>query len=92
MRARAPDPLQRLEELDQRAFLRLTTAETAEHLGLRQATVKIRLHRARAQMRRLLTADVGASARAVFQFKGARCDRMVAAVMARVTTLRAGHA
>ena len=87
---RLPDTLRSVFVL--RDVEELSTAETAEHLGLREETVKTRLHRARAQMRRLLTADVGASARAAFQFKGARCDRMVAAVMARVTTLRAGHA
>lgn len=65
----------------------MSTAETAEYLGLKEETVKTRLHRARAQMRRMLAADVGASARTAFQFKGARCDRMVAAVMARLEAL-----
>ena len=65
----------------------MSTAETAEYLGLKEETVKTRLHRARAHMRRMLTADVGASARTAFQFKGARCDGMVAGVMARLAAL-----
>jgi RNA polymerase sigma-70 factor (ECF subfamily) len=67
----------------------LSTAETAEYLGLKEETVKTRLHRARARMRQMLTADVGASARTAFQFEGARCDRLVTVVMARLAALRA---
>lgn len=68
----------------------LSTEETAECLGLNEATVKTRLHRARAMLRRTLTADVGPSASMAFQFKGHRCDRLVRAVMARVAALDAG--
>ena len=65
----------------------MSTLETAECLGLKQETVKTRLHRARAQMRRALTAEVGAAAATAFQFKGQRCDRLVAAVMTRLAAL-----
>lgn len=65
----------------------LSTQETAECLGLNQDTVKTRLHRARAHLRRELTTRVGASASAAFQFRGARCDRVVAGVMARLNDL-----
>lgn len=65
----------------------LSTEETAECLGLNEATVKTRLHRARVLLRRELTAEVGPSASVAFQFKGHRCDRVVSAVAARL----AGH-
>lgn len=67
----------------------LSTQETAECLGLNEDTVKTRLHRARAHLRRDLTTRVGASASTAFQFKGGRCDRVVAAVMARLAELGA---
>ncbi len=69
----------------------LSTQETAECLGLNEITVKTRLHRARGRLRRTLTATVGASAASAFQFDGARCDRVVAAVMHRLDALRAAH-
>jgi RNA polymerase sigma-70 factor (ECF subfamily) len=85
---RLPDTLRSVFVL--RDVEEMSTAETAEHLGLKEETVKTRLHRARAQMRRMLDADVGASARTAFQFQGPRCDRMVAEVMARLAALGAG--
>jgi RNA polymerase sigma-70 factor (ECF subfamily) len=60
----------------------LSTADTAESLGLNEDTVKTRLHRARRQMRRHLTTRVGAAAPAAFQFPAVRCDRVVANVLA----------
>jgi RNA polymerase sigma-70 factor, ECF subfamily len=65
----------------------MSTEETAECLGLSEATVKTRLHRARVQLRRHITAEVGPSAAAAFPFKGRRCDGLVRRVMARVTAL-----
>ena len=62
----------------------LSTAETADVLRLTENAVKIRLHRARAMVRRDLTARVGPGIRAAFPFLGGRCDRMVSAVMARI--------
>ena len=62
----------------------LSTEETAACLGIPAETVKTRLHRARALLRNHLTARLGAAARETFQFAGARCDRMVAAVMRRI--------
>ena len=62
----------------------LSTAETAACLEINEETVKTRLHRARALLRNHITARVGAAARESFQFAGARCDRTVAAVMARI--------
>jgi len=53
--------------------------------------VKTRLHRARVLLRNHITARIGVAAREAFQFAGARCDRTVAAVMARITSSRARH-
>jgi RNA polymerase sigma-70 factor (ECF subfamily) len=68
----------------------LSTAETAACLEINAETVKTRLHRARALLRNHITARVGAAARDAFRFDGARCDRMVAAVLARIAAGRPG--
>jgi RNA polymerase sigma-70 factor (ECF subfamily) len=65
----------------------MTTQETAEALELTEENVKVRLHRARAMMRRELYGRVGASSASAFQFEAPRCDRVVAAVFARLATL-----
>lgn len=62
----------------------LDTAETADVLGISAAAVKVRLHRARAMLRKGLTHRFGAAARSAFAFDGGRCDRVVAAVLARL--------
>jgi len=62
----------------------LSTAEAAETLGLTENAVKIRLHRARAMVRRELAVRVGDGAREAFPFLGERCDEMVRKVMVRV--------
>jgi RNA polymerase sigma-70 factor (ECF subfamily) len=77
--------------LDYRAVVMLrdveemTTAETATVLELTEEAVKVRLHRARAMMRRDLFARVGATSVAAFQFQAPRCDRVAAAVMSRIS-------
>lgn len=63
----------------------LTTEETAETLDLTIENVKIRLHRAKAMLRRELYARAGANAAQAYPFPATRCDRLVAAVMARIT-------
>jgi RNA polymerase sigma-70 factor (ECF subfamily) len=62
----------------------LSTNETARTLGLGAEAIKTRLHRARAMIRRGLTARIGGVAAQVFQFQAPRCDRVVAAVLARI--------
>jgi len=66
----------------------LSTAETAESLEVTEETVKTRLHRARAVLRRELLARAGTGIRHAFPFMGPRCDRMVETVMARIRALR----
>lgn len=67
----------------------LSVAETASCLDIPEATVKTRLHRARALMRSRLDAALDVSGHGVFAFAGHRCDRIVAAVLARITPSRA---
>jgi RNA polymerase sigma-70 factor (ECF subfamily) len=66
----------------------LSTAETAACLDINEETVKTRLHRARALLRNHITARIGVAARDAFRFDGGRCDRTVAAVMARIASVR----
>lgn len=63
---------------------RLSTAETAECLSLSEEAVKTRLHRSRAELRRGLRARIGSALETMHSFKGERCDRIVARVMARI--------
>lgn len=60
----------------------MDTDETADALGLERSTVKTRLHRARAALRRRLEEDLGGAALDAFPFGAERCDRLVAAVLA----------
>ncbi|HXG65829.1 MAG TPA: RNA polymerase sigma factor, partial [Blastocatellia bacterium] len=62
----------------------LSTAETAECLGISEVSAKVRLHRARALLRREIYTRTGAATASAFQFLGARCDRVVATVFARI--------
>lgn len=64
----------------------LSTAETAECLGLSEEVVKTRLHRAKALLREALYDRAGVATPSAFQFGFARCDRVVAAVLARLPT------
>lgn len=66
----------------------LSTTETAAALDLSEENVKVRLHRARAMVRKNLFAQAGAEAPRAFGFMGERCDRVVAKVMARIADLR----
>jgi RNA polymerase sigma-70 factor, ECF subfamily len=63
----------------------LSTSETAEGLDLGEEAVKTRLHRARAMVRRTITDQLGAAGREAYQFHATRCDRVVAAVLDRLT-------
>lgn len=66
----------------------LSTAETAAALDISEENVKVRLHRARAMIRRWLMDRVGANAKDAFPFMGERCDRVVRNVLARLTDSR----
>jgi RNA polymerase sigma-70 factor, ECF subfamily len=61
----------------------LDTAETAEVLGLGEAAVRQRLHRAREMLEKDVERRVGSVMQSAFGFLGPRCDRIVAEVMRR---------
>jgi RNA polymerase sigma-70 factor (ECF subfamily) len=62
----------------------MTARETADALGIPEATVRTRLFRARALLREALDRDIDTARGGVFGFDGARCDRIVAAVLSRL--------
>lgn len=62
----------------------LSTAETAACLGINEDAVKTRLTRARARLRSHLSDRMGSVAPEIFRFLRPRCDRVVAAVLARI--------
>jgi RNA polymerase sigma-70 factor (ECF subfamily) len=62
----------------------MSTAETASVLDVSEDVVKTRLSRAKAFLRRDLLDRAGVRASSAFTFGQARCDRIVAAVFARI--------
>lgn len=62
----------------------LSTAETAESLGVSEDVVKTRLHRARLLLRKELLDRAGLVRQDAFGFHASRCDRVVAAVLAEL--------
>lgn len=62
----------------------LSMDETAELLGVRPETVKTRLHRARALVRKQLDEQIGPVLLDAFPFAGRRCERLTSAVMQRL--------
>ena len=62
----------------------MSVQETADSLGIPAATVRTRLFRARAMLRERLARDSDTATLDLFGFDGARCDRIVSAVLARV--------
>lgn len=62
----------------------LSVEETAECLSIPAATVRTRLFRARAMLREALAREIDLATPGVYDFGGARCDRIVAAVFARL--------
>ncbi|MER8546294.1 RNA polymerase sigma factor [Mesorhizobium sp. M0601] len=62
----------------------LSIEETAELLGVRPETIKTRLHRARALVRKALDDQIGPVLLDAFPFAGRRCERLTNAVMRRL--------
>ena len=62
----------------------LATPEVAECLEISEEAVRTRVHRARALLRRGLFERTGAKSASAFSFHLSRCDRIVAAVFARL--------
>lgn len=67
-----------------RAVEELSVEETAACLGIPEATVRSRHFRARSLLRESLAREIDIAERDLFDFGGAHCDRIVAAVSARL--------
>jgi RNA polymerase sigma-70 factor (ECF subfamily) len=65
-----------------RELERLSGAEAARALGTTEEAIRLRLHRARKVLRRALGDE--RAAQDAYAFAAPRCDRVVAAVMARL--------
>jgi RNA polymerase sigma-70 factor, ECF subfamily len=65
----------------------MSVEETAELYGLRPETVKTRLHRARAMLRKDIEQQYGPLLMNAFPFGGQRCERMVDRVIERLKEL-----
>jgi RNA polymerase sigma-70 factor (ECF subfamily) len=67
-----------------RAIEEMSVEETAAALSIPEATVRTRFFRARSLLRESLSREMDMAMDDAFEFLGARCDRIVAAVMARI--------
>ena len=67
-----------------RAIEGMSIEDTATLLGIRPATVKTRLHRARSLLRAKLERDIGPSLTETFPFEGERCARITSSVLERL--------
>lgn len=67
-----------------RSVEEMTVAETAECLGIPDATVRSRHFRAKSLLREALAQEIDLAERDVFEFGGAHCDRIVASVLAEI--------
>jgi len=65
----------------------LTTLETAAILEVEENVVKTRLHRARALLRDGIERRIGQQVDDAYAFEARRCDRVVAAVLARLAQI-----
>ena len=71
-----------------RAVEELSVEETATALDIEPATVRTRFFRARSLLREGLSRDVDMAIGDAFSFAGARCDRIVANVLAKLASER----
>lgn len=67
-----------------RAVEEMTVEEVAQALGIPEATVRTRFFRARGLLREGLASEIDVALGDAFAFDGARCDRIVATVLARI--------
>jgi RNA polymerase sigma-70 factor (ECF subfamily) len=75
-----------------RAVEEMSGEEVARCLDIPEATVRSRFFRARSQLRTSLLAQFDLAFEDVFSFDGARCDRIVAAVLAQLPPSPSGPA
>lgn len=62
----------------------LSSEETAGVLGLTVENVRVRLHRAKRSLQNTLDDRIGREVRRLYLFDGARCDRVIESVFARL--------
>ena len=62
----------------------MSTTDAAEVLEITEDNVKVRLHRARALLRKSLYARAGMERKEAFNFHAVRCDRVVRNVFERI--------
>lgn len=67
-----------------RSVEELSVEETAQTLGIPNATVRSRYFRAKSLLRDALTQELDFAERDMFDFAGTRCDRVVTAVLGRL--------
>jgi RNA polymerase sigma-70 factor, ECF subfamily len=65
----------------------MSTTDTADVLEITEENVKVRLHRARALLRKSLYARAGMERKEAFEFHATRCDRVVKIVFERIQKL-----
>jgi len=70
-----------------RAVEEMSVDEVAAALGIPEATVRTRFFRARGLLRESLAREADLALETAFSFAGARCDRIVETVMARIAAL-----
>lgn len=66
-----------------RAVEEMSVEEVAQALGIPEATVRTRFFRARSLLRESLASEIDIALGEAYAFDGARCDRIVAQVLAR---------
>ena len=65
----------------------MSTTDAADVLEITEENVKVRLHRARALLRKSLYARAGMEKKEVFNFHAVRCDRVVKNAFERIQKL-----
>jgi RNA polymerase sigma-70 factor (ECF subfamily) len=70
-----------------RAIQQLSIKETADSLGIYEATVKTRFHRARNLMQQSLNQHIEQANMQVYEFAGQRCDHIVNSVLKRLAVI-----
>jgi len=75
-----------------RALEELSVEETAAVLGIPETTVRTRFFRARGRLREALSHEIDFAFEEAFRFDGARCDRIVSGVLARLVDAATGDA
>jgi RNA polymerase sigma-70 factor (ECF subfamily) len=84
---RLPDAFREVFML--RAVEEMSVEETAEALGIPEATVRTRFFRARSLLRESLAREVDTAMEGTYEFMGARCEAMANRVMERLRALGA---